>query len=162
MVIGFHVAYFDFSVLSFFRILLLLSLIGFAVECRRKNIGVVKDYVLGNSIGLWIVLPQLFISGQKNCTNLILSLGNEDISYYHTTASHLLQSGFVNQGVVNLNDLNLAALNHPYFTPTPVFAFERSNSPIWSGQFATPTMIVFITFGALIVSKSSKMIAPPN
>jgi hypothetical protein len=160
VVVGFHAAYFGLDVTPFFRALLLISLIGFGVECQRKKIGVIRDYLFYNLIGLWIVLPQLFISGQKNSTNPVISLGNHDIAYYLAAASQFLQSGFVNQGAVNLNDLNVAARNYQYFTPTALFAFERSNSPIWIGQFATPTLIVFITLGSLIVAKISKMISP--
>lgn len=160
VVIGFHVAYFDLNVIPFFRALLLISLIGFAVEIHRKGIGVLKDYLLYIPIGLWIVLPQLFISGQKNSTNPVISLGNHDIAYYIAVAQQFLHSGFVNQGVIDSNDLNISARSYQYFTPMVLLAFGRSNSPLWIGQFSTPILIVFITLGSLIVAKISKMISP--
>jgi len=160
VVIGFHTAYFDLNVKPFFRALLLISLIGFAVECYRKKMTVITDYLCYNLIGLWIVLPQLFISGQKNSTNPVISLGNHDIAYYLAVAQQFLHSGFVNQGVIDSNDLNISARHYQYFTPMVLFAFGRSNSPIWIGQFSTPVLIVFITLGSLIVAKISKIISP--
>jgi hypothetical protein len=157
---GFHLAYFNLSVVPIFRFFLLISLVGFIIEFRHEKLSAIKDYLLYNLIGLWIVFPQLFISGQKNSTNPVISLGNHDIAYYIAAAAQFFQSGFVNQGAVNLNDLNVAARNYQYFTPTAVFAFEKSNSPIWIGQFATPTLVLFITLGSLIVAKITKLISP--
>ena len=160
VVVAFYSAHFNLNLVTIFRGLFLVSLVGLVLDVYQNKIKDLKDYLLYNTIGVWVVLPQLFISGQKNGSNPVISLGNHDIAYYLAAANQFLNSGFIDRGLISLNDLNSAARAYQYFTPTALFSFDKANSPLWIGQFATAKLVLFVTLTSLIVSEISKIIAP--
>jgi hypothetical protein len=112
----------------------------------------------GSALGIWAILPGL-VSLFNNGVRLgMVTRGNNDIAFYAAVASEFLKTGFTNSNHVGTIDLNFAAANSHYFSPTALFTLSSGLTGLETWQTAMFVMICSFSFSWLALAGLSENI----